>query len=136
MSRFILTLVLVLLVGSASAQLNFRQKKSAPVFPKDLKHKGVGYFGGVGGTWAYTVFTPEKVPVVDNGVDTSWTIDVTAKGRTGVYFEAGRYHLLEYSVAWRYIDYGMAYKSIRGRETWDENLWVSPYSEPQTIAQG
>lgn len=118
------------------AQLDFRHKKSAPVFPKDLKHKGTGYFGGFGGSWATTLLSPERTTIIDNAVDTFWVVDVRAAGKTGLHFELGRYHLLEYSVAWRYFDYGLSYWTLRGRENWEEKLLVVPYSELQTIAQG
>lgn len=134
--HLIVCISLLLLAGSVSAQLDFRHKKSSPVFPRDLKHKGVGYFGGFGGTWSTTLLTPERVTVVSNDVDTFWTIDVSAAGRVGFYLEGGRYHLLEYSKAWRYIDYGMSYHTLRGRETWNENLLISPGIEPVTLASG
>lgn len=134
--NFLFVMILLLVCSTVQAQLDFRHKKSAPVFPRDLKHKGIGYFGGVGGTYSVTFLSPKRATVVDNAVDTFWTIDLTPSAKVGVYLEAGRYHLLEYSKAWRYIDYGVAYKSLRGTELWEEKLLTNGFTEPQTIATG
>ncbi|RMG80505.1 MAG: hypothetical protein D6707_06305 [Bacteroidetes bacterium] len=43
------------------------------------------------------------------------------KWKPGLYLEIGRYKILEYSSFFRYFDYGIAYKSLRGKEKIPDN---------------
>jgi len=131
--RKILVLVCIVSAFSADAQVRMRDKKVGDIFPKSLKYKSTGWYAGPGVTYMYAGLSPKRIKVVDNQVDTFWTVDLEPAGKVGQSFEIGRYMVLEYSKWFKYMDYGLAYASRRGKEKWEENILAAPSSETVTL---
>ena len=54
--------------------------------------------------------------------DYNFEAELSATGSPGVYLEGGRYHVLQYSTIFKYLDYGIAYKLLRGKENFEGQL--------------
>lgn len=80
-------------------------------FPKTDRHKPSGWFIAPGLTYTLTSPAgPTNHPYAPN------EYEFDAKGKLGLYFELGRYKIFDYQYFFNYMDYGLAYKSIAGRE--------------------
>jgi len=54
----------------------------------------------------------------ENNTDTLYTGDYKTGGRVGIYFEIGKLHLYDRKII-KSLDYGIGFKSLKGRESFD-----------------
>ena len=78
-----------------------------------------GWFVGAGAT--YILATPGQKDVLIHdeesaGPDTLLSGQYNSKGNFGLYIELGKFHFFEYHPIVDYVDYGIAYKSLKGSE--------------------
>lgn len=125
---FFLLAIIALLPDNAFAQ-KFRnrkqryesheERKEKDVFPKELQYYMKGWYFGPGVTYTLTRLDNPVQPFkksFSNADGSSFDAEFDPDANIGLYLEAGRYHILEYSSLFKYLDYGLAYKSLRGKE--------------------
>ncbi|MFQ5334472.1 MAG: hypothetical protein ACE5DN_00190 [Flavobacteriales bacterium] len=98
-------LLFFLVNGELSAQ-NLYSRKNRDVFPSSLQYHMGGWHFAPGFTYMFPSFF--YFPFNDGEIYNA------GKGKFGIYLEAGRYRILEYATFFKYLDYGIAYKSLRG----------------------
>lgn len=87
------------------------RQKVGEIFPEnDYQYKLNGWYWGPGLT--YTLSLPSKHTKSFDGAN----VNFNPSGKIGVYLEGGRYRILQYSYLFKYLDYGIAYKWLRGAE--------------------
>ncbi len=115
MKKILVVIVLALLALSSAAQPIYSQRRA--LVPFDGRVKLSGWYIGPGLSYTFTrPFNTEED--IFKGNDTLYRATTDPSGRVGLYFEAGRYHIFRYGVLFNYIDYGLAFKQIRGRESY------------------
>lgn len=93
--------------GGSYSMMN--SKKYSDVFPDFYHIKRTGWLFAFG----ITEMKPQTFSFVKSFFsDTTYT----PASRTGLYLEVGRYKLFEYYSVFRYMDYGLCYKGLRGKE--------------------
>lgn len=113
--RFVIIILAVLISCNIQAQRksNYNSamtgKKYSDVFPDKLRAKPSGWYFSPG----FTLMQPQIFSFVKNIITKT---SESPYSRFGLYLEAGRYKLFEYYTLFRYMDYGIAYKSLRGGE--------------------
>ncbi|MGD1844774.1 MAG: hypothetical protein ACFB10_05210 [Salibacteraceae bacterium] len=118
MRLYLLVIGLLLVVGSAEAQRRNKgyTRQNKQLFPSPPQFKKSGWYWAPGLTYMATDFRPKNKTLSDDGTN-RLDGEFRARGRfPGLYLEAGRYHILQYSSLVKYIDYGIAYKGYSGRE--------------------
>ena len=133
--RFLLLLFMGLLVlpaNEALAQRRNNRPVRGKVFP-DLRYvKPTGYFFSPGATYMMAPFWRKK----DLGdIDTEDAVlqsNVRPFGSPGIFAEVGRYHILDRWIYFEYLDYSIAYKSLRGIETHE----ITTLQKPDLTDQG
>lgn len=92
------------------------REKVGQVFPEnDYQYKMSGWYWGPGLT--YTLSVPRKhTKSFTDPMDNSFDVEFSPSGKIGAYLEGGRYRILQYSYLFKYLDYGLAYKWLRGNE--------------------
>lgn len=92
------------------------RQKVGEVFPEnDYQYKMNGWYWGPGIT--YSLPTPSKhTKSFKDSQDNPFDVDFDPSGKFGLYLEGGRYKILQYSYLFKYMDYGLAYKWLRGTE--------------------
>ncbi|GAB5539549.1 MAG: hypothetical protein Salg2KO_16520 [Salibacteraceae bacterium] len=99
------------------------QKHYNEILPAKPQFKPSGWLFGPGVSYMATTFVP--VNKVYQKTETSqFNARLSALGRPGLYAEVGRYRMFQYSKLIKYMDYGISYKSLRGREN-AEGQYVS-----------
>ncbi len=99
------------------SQNNFSpNKKVKGVFPVDFVYKNSGWFVGPGLTYTLTRSSNPQETIA-GGVDTAYLATFDPNGKIGAYLEFGRYHSLTYWGPFKYLDYSIAGKWLRGNET-------------------
>lgn len=134
---FILTAIFV--SSSLYAQ---RGKQASPLFVDGLYYQNRGWFLAPGITYMLPELRKEqRADYFENndGRDTIYSGDFTRKGRIGFFLEAGRHHFLYRGGIINHLDYGIHFKMLRGKESFEGltkagNLYVpvantSTYSE-------
>jgi len=97
------------------------QRKNQSVFPPYPQFKQKGWIVAPGATYMLTTFVKRNKTLVEND-SLSYTAGLKPTGKVGLYLEGGRYRILQYSKLVKYIDYGLAYKWLRGKEKFDGEL--------------
>lgn len=118
MRTTLIILCLLMAVSTVEAQRKnkgyTRQKKS--VFPSPPQFKKSGWYWAPGVTYMATTFATKSKTLSDDGTN-RLDGEFEARGRfPGLYLEGGRFHILQYSTLFKYLDYGIAYKGYTGRE--------------------
>jgi len=98
--------ILLLLMCSGLSAQNLYSRKNKDVFPSSLQYHMGGWHFAPGFTYMFPSFF--YFPFNDGSQYSA------GKGKFGLYLEAGRYRILEYSYFFKYLDYGIGYKSLRG----------------------
>lgn len=101
--------IICLLSVDLSAQRNPYKRKIQDVFPDELQYKMSGWYFSPG----ITYMLPQKFSLIK---DVNGSSSGKPRGRLGLYLEFGRYHILKYSKWFKYLDYGISYKSLRGKD--------------------
>ena len=120
MSRLILLLVLLFVLPEALAQ-RLMQRKHPDLIPLEGQAKRIGWFIGPGVTWTHTRLKNEEEEVFRNA-DTTYNATYDPAGRIGIYIEGGLTWFTRDPVILDYFDVGLAYKNLRGSESFESTL--------------
>lgn len=111
--RRIATLLIYIVCGSfVHAQYNYGDmygKKRADAFPAPLQYKMKGWYFSPG----LTLMPPQTFSFVKDIITNE---SEGPRSKMGAFLAIGRYKIFEYPGIFRYLDYGLAYKSLRGKE--------------------
>ncbi len=123
--RLPLLLILTLLISSSALHAQKRKvNKNKPVsfnrhyneiLPTDPQYKLSGWLLAPGATYMMTRFISRNETLSESATE-RYDGKFTPLGKPGIYLEVGRYKMFKYPRLFRYFDYGIAYKSLRGRE--------------------
>ena len=114
MFRLIALLCALLVVGQASAQ-RLMERKRPDLIPLDGQARRIGWYVAPGLTYTLPRFNDEEEEVFRRG-DTSYVATYDPNGRIGLYLEGGLSWYTRDPVIVDYLDLGIAYKNLRGRE--------------------
>ena len=123
MGRIVVTLVFVsamCLLYLDSAAQSLTQRKNAELFPSDGKKKSGGFYIAPGATYTLTRFSDQEELFVRE--DSMYSATWTPNGKLAVYVEAGWFHTMKDPYILDYIDFGLAYKRLSGRERYRGDL--------------
>lgn len=125
--------IFVVLTLLLSTSFFAQTKRVAPIFNLNggnYINKGWHFAPGI----TYMLPTEGKRNVLllqENAVDTLFTGEYKTAGKVGIYFEIGRLHLYDRKVI-NGIDYGIGFKSLKGKESFDgliaSDVSVTPFS--------
>lgn len=107
---------LFLLPLQALAQRGLMERKRPEIIPTDGKMRRGGFYFAPGITYTLPRFKDEEETVFDNG-DSSYTATYDPNGRIGLYLEAGWFHASYDPYIIDYWDFGLAYKQLKGSES-------------------
>jgi hypothetical protein len=116
-----LRVVLFLLFGVIAAFPSLAQRKRPDIIPLEGQAKRIGWFIGPGITWTHTRLNNEEEEVLRSN-DTLYTATYDPNGRIGLYLEGGLTWFTRDPVVVDYFDAGLAYKNLRGRESYESTL--------------
>ncbi|MBK9288153.1 MAG: hypothetical protein IPN38_10835 [Flavobacteriales bacterium] len=116
MKRSLLIFLLVLSGLSAMAQGRYDRKRK-DIIPLDGQAKRIGWFIGPGITWTHSRIKNSEEEVFRNA-DTSYLATYDPAGRIGLYLEGGLTWYTRDPVIVDYFDVGLAYKNLRGSESY------------------
>ncbi len=115
MNKFKLLFCFILITNLVSAQ--FYGRKHQPLVELNGSYNMNGWHFSPGLTYMW----PNKIKWL-GGQENS---DITPKGRIGLYFELGRYHIFpEGGAFFNYMDYSVAYKRLSGSETQNDEKQI------------
>ena len=89
--------------------------------------KLTGWNFGLGPTWMAGRFRNTRDVLYTQG-DTSYVATHNPGGKIGIYAEVGRHHIFKYNKLFPYMDYGIHYKLMRGKEEY-EGEWITKTQE-------
>lgn len=136
-------ILLVLMLGWLATEAQHSKLKRKPVsfqkhynevLPKAPQYKMSGWFFAPGATYMLTRFVPRN-ETLNETASTKLEGKFTPLGKPGVYAEVGRYQMLQYWKLFKYMDYGISYKMLRGREKAEGTLMTVP-SEAVLASEG
>ncbi len=105
------------------------QKHYKDIMPYSPQYKMSGWFFGPGATYMLTPFVPINKKFDETDVS-RYDVKLKALGRPAAYAEIGRYHMLPYWKVFKYMDYGISYKGLRGRESSEGQYVTLPNETP------
>ncbi len=117
MSRPLILLLAVLLSWPVFGQ-GLMQRKRPEIIPLGGQARRIGFYVAPGVTYTLTRFKNEEQEVFRSG-DTSFTALYDPNGRPGLYLEAGLAWYTRDPVIVDYLDFGVAYKNLRGVELYE-----------------
>lgn len=120
MPRLLPVLLLLLLAAETDAQGLYGRKRK-DIIPLDGQAKRIGWFIGPGATYTLPRFKDEEEEVFRSG-DTVYTATYDPAGRIGLYLEGGVSWYTRDPVIVDYLDLGLAYKNLRGGESYTGTL--------------
>ncbi len=92
------------------------REKTGEVFPEnDLQYKLTGWYWAPGLTYTFSL-PPKHTNSFTDTLANPFDVAFNPTGKIGLYLEGGRYRILQYSYLFKYLDYGLAYKWLRGAE--------------------
>lgn len=97
--------------------------------------KLAGWNVAPGVTWMGCRFRNTSDAIMTQG-DTSYNVTFNPSGRFGLYLEAGRHKIFEYGKIFHYMDYGIAYKGLRGKEEFEGEYRVRGQENPYATTSG
>lgn len=93
-------------------------------------YKSGGWMFSPGLTWMGTRLKNSTDTLLHSN-DTSLTARFDPGGRLGVYLEFGRFHIMyEGGTVINYIDYSLAFKTLRGKEKYESDIAIGNASAP------
>jgi hypothetical protein len=132
MNKWIFSFFIVFLIGAnAFGQGGIYKTKYQKLVDFNGHNRFHGFHFAPGVTWSPVLFNDKETELYRSG-DTVTTGDLTGKGKFGLYFEAGMYHLLKYGRFFRYLDWSLAYKGLKG--TQDYSYTTSIENSSTTLA--
>lgn len=121
MKRVALLLILVGGPVGLFAQRGLMQRKHPDIIPLEGQAKRIGWFIAPGITYTLPRFKNEEEEVFRSG-DTVYTATYDPNGRIGLYLEGGVTWFTRDPVIVDYFDLGLAYKNLRGSESFESTL--------------
>lgn len=115
MNRASTVCLFVLFAGSLCAQ-GLYDRKRPEIFPTDGKMRRGGFYFAPGVTYSLPRFNNEEETVFSEA-DTSYTALFDPNGKFGLYVEAGWFVSTRDPVVLDYWDFGLAYKQLKGAES-------------------
>jgi hypothetical protein len=119
---------------SLSLLANAQQKRQlTPVFVQGTAYKNTGWFIAPGITYMLPVNRRESLTgYLENaeGLDTLYSGDFSRAGKIGAYIEAGRHKFYSGRILLDHLDYGIHYKMLRGRDSFDGAIFGPGGSAP------
>lgn len=119
MFRIALFIVVVLAATVSVAQPMSRRR--ADIIPLEGQAKRIGWFVGPGVTWTHTRLKNEEEEVFRND-SARYLATYDPSGKLGLYLEGGVTWFTRDPVIVDYLDLGIAYKNLRGAESFESNL--------------
>lgn len=132
--KSLLVLFLMLLALSGHSQYAYSTGKSALVRREGF-YKLSGWHFDPGVTWMGTRFRNSGDDLYSSG-DTTYTATHDPGGRIGFYFGVGRYKIFKYARLFPYMDYGIAYKGLRGKESYEGEWRVAGQENAFATTEG
>mgnify|MGYP000734158798 CR=1 FL=1 len=121
----VLLLAFSLFLIDGSAQGYKRKKQDA--FPQTPRFEKTGWYFGLGANYSLNVLHVKEAEGTVVG-DSSFITNSNPIGQVGAFAEFGRYHLIENLYFFRYWNYGINYRWVRGKEGF-ENQLKTPLAE-------
>ncbi len=121
MKPFVLLLLLAGGPVSLFAQRGLMQRKHPDIIPLEGQAKRIGWFIAPGITYTLPRFKNDEEEVLHSG-DTVYTSTYDPNGRIGLYLEGGVTWFTRDPVIVDYFDVGLAYKNLRGSESFESTL--------------
>lgn len=129
----LLTCILLVTASVAFSQKRAKQKNKPVSFnrhyneilPVDPQYKMNGWVLAPGATYMMTRFISRNETLAETD-SSRYDGKFTPLGKPGIYLELGRYKFFKYPRLFRYMDYGIAYKSFRGKEKAEGSLMSLP----------
>ena len=120
MLRYLVLFITLLAYLDGEAQ-RLMQRKRPDLIPLEGQAKRIGWFIGPGVTWTHTRSKNEEEEVFRNA-DTTYNATYVPAGRIGIYIEGGLTWFTRDPVIVDYFDVGLAYKNLRGSESFESTL--------------
>jgi hypothetical protein len=120
MFRAVLFFVLLVVAADALAQPMSRRRPD--IIPLEGQAKRIGWFVGPGVTWTHTRLKNEEEEVLRND-SLRYLATYDPSGKLGLYLEGGATWFARDPVIIDYLDLGVAYKNLRGAESYTATLW-------------
>lgn len=114
------SLLFLLFAGICSAQYTYR-RKNMPLVDLNGAYKLSGWHFAPGISYTFTRFKNSEEVLYDAN-DTVYKATIDPGGRIGLYLEAGRFNIFKYGYLINYMDYSLAFKQIRGKESYTGSL--------------
>lgn len=118
-----LILIFALLLSVSSFAQSGRQNR--PLYQLGSKYNGNGWHFAPGVTYMMpnTLSKNESLLIPgDQGTDSLFYGDFSAKGKLGAYLEFGGQHFVDRPILFHYFDYGVHFKLFRGTEEFDGRI--------------
>lgn len=122
-------------VGTSHSQGGIYKKKYEKLVDFSGHNRLHGFHFAPGITYSLPPFSEKKVELYRNG-DTVTNSALKGKGQIGLYFEAGMYHLLKYGRFFKYLDWSIAYKGLKGAEDYSYTTQIESSSTTLASAEG
>ncbi len=124
---FLITFGLLLISESSNAQYKKYRPKSRKTegladYIRPFNFTGWYVAPGVTLTPKLNFFSYDPVTEVEDAPNNFEALNLTQKSKLGLYLEVGRYKLLSSKKLISYIDYGLAYKQLKGTQTYDLDI--------------
>lgn len=117
----LLFLTLAALLAWPTFGQGLMSRKRPDIIPLDGKARRGGFYVAPGLTYTLPRFKNEEEELFRSG-DTSYTALYDPNGRLGLYLEAGWFYATRDPVVVDYWDIGLAYKNLRGSETFESTF--------------
>ncbi|MBK7944115.1 MAG: hypothetical protein IPJ85_01865 [Flavobacteriales bacterium] len=117
-----LVLAITLLIFNALALAQPMSRRKADIIPLEGQAKRIGWFVGPGVTWTHTRLKNEEEEVLRND-SLRYVTTYDPAGKLGLYLEGGITGYTGDPVIIDYLDFGVAYKNLRGAESTAGTLW-------------
>ncbi len=119
----------------ANAQGGIYKKKHEKLVDFSGHNRLHGFHFAPGITYSLPPFGKKEVELFRSG-DTVTNANLKGKGKIGLYFEAGMYHLLKYGRFFKYLDWSIAYKGLKAIENYDYTTQIESSSTTIASAEG
>ncbi len=136
MKKYLLLFLLFYVVANAQGQRRgiYGAKKEKLVdFTGHNRLHGFHFAPGI--TYSFPPFKKINKEYFRSG-DTVGNLNLKGKGKFGLYFEAGMYHLLPYSRIFKYLDWSIAYKALKAQQDYNYSTSIESTNTNLTNGKG
>lgn len=131
----ILILLVIFIPSLLKAQGGIYKKKHDKLVDFSGHNRMSGFHFAPGITYSLPPLKEKETELYRNG-DTVTNSTLKGKGKLGFYFEAGMYHLLKYGRFFKYLDWSIAYKSLKGTQDYTYSTQIESSSTMLGSADG